>query len=113
MDDHKKKALKQADGGRSVNDKPSKNDKHATHSEHENVGNAKDGSPEKREHTRSKLAILFVLGFFATLFLCFVYAVLVNAPLSELKDVVVGVVGALSGIFGFIVGYYYKTSQEQ
>lgn len=82
-------------------------------SDHQNVGNAADGSPEKKEHTRSKMAILFVLGFFSILFLCFVYAIMVGSSLSELKDTLVGVVGALSGILGFIVGYYYKSSQEQ
>jgi len=82
-------------------------------SDHQNVGNAADGSPEKKEHTRSKMAILFVLGFFSILFLCFIYAIMVGSSLSELKDTLVGVVGALSGILGFIVGYYYKSSQEQ
>lgn len=81
--------------------------------EHEDVGNAVDGYPEKKEHTRSRMAILFVLGFFAILFLCFVYAIMVGATLGDLKDTLVGVIGALSGILGFIVGYYYKTSQEQ
>lgn len=84
-----------------------------TETGHEDVGNAADGNPEKKEHTRSKLAILFVLGFFAILFLCFVYAIMVQSSLSELKDTLVGVVGSLSGILGFIVGYYYKSSQEQ
>lgn len=79
----------------------------------EDIGNAADGNPEKKEHTRSKMAILFVLGFFAILFLCFVYAIMAGAKLSDLKDMLVGVIGALSGILGFIVGYYYKTSQEQ
>ena len=73
-----------------------------------------NGNPknEQQENTRSKLALLFVLGFFAVLFLCFVYAILVEAELSELKDILVGVIGALAGIFGFIVGYYYKSSKE-
>lgn len=79
----------------------------------QNVGNAADGSPERKEHTRSTMAILFVLGFFAILFLCFVYAIMVGATLGDLKETLVGVIGALSGILGFIVGYYYKSSQEQ
>lgn len=73
-----------------------------------------DGTPnrEQQESTRSKLALLFVLGFFAILFLCFVFAIMVKASLDDLKDILVGVIGALAGIFGFIVGYYYKTSKD-
>ena len=79
----------------------------------EEVGTNTDGEPERKEHTRSKMAILFILGFFAILFLCFVYAIKVNASLSDLKDTLIGVIGALSGTLGFIVGYYYKATQEQ
>lgn len=95
--------------GRSDNESPK------TDTSHDNVGDAANGTPEKekKENTRSKMAILFVLGFFAILFSCFIYAIMVGAKLSELKDTLVGVIGALSGILGFIVGYYYKSSQEQ
>ena len=75
------------------------------------IGSRKDGS-EKRENTRSTLAILFVLGFFAILFLCFVYAIVINATLEELKDALIGIAGALSGTLGFIVGFYYKSILE-
>jgi len=103
-----------------------KNDSAAVPSESEPVPNIEEqtgkklsnddptsGVPEKKEHTRSKMAILFVLGFFAILLLCFVYAIKVNATLSELKDALIGVIGALSGTLGFIVGYYYKATSEQ
>lgn len=66
-----------------------------------------------REHTRSKMAILYVLGFFGIIFMCFAYAINVNASLVELKDTLVAVIGALSGTLGFIVGYYYKSTQEK
>lgn len=79
----------------------------------EDVGSAQDGTPEKRENTRSTMAILFVLGFFAILFLCFVYAIVVGASLGELKDALIGIAGALSSTLGFIVGYYYKSVLEQ
>ena len=71
----------------------------------ENVSSTLDGTPEKRENTRSTMAILFVLGFFSILFLKF--------SIGDLKDTLIGVAGALSGTLGFIVGYYYKSSQEQ
>ena len=72
-----------------------------------------DEKSEPREHTRSKMALLFVLGFFAILFLCFVYAIKVNASITELKDILVAIIGALSGTLGFIVGFYYKSMKEQ
>ena len=76
------------------------------------TGSGKDGS-EKREDTRSTMAILFVLGFFAILFLCFIYAIVANATLGELKDALIGIAGALSGTLGFIVGFYYKSVLEK
>lgn len=76
------------------------------------IGSGKDGLVKAKEHTRSTMALLFVLGFFAVLFLCFVYAIAVKASLTELKETLVAIIGALSGLIGFIVGYYYKSSQE-
>lgn len=52
-----------------------------------------DEKPEHREHTRSKMALLFVLGFFSILFLCIAYAVKVKASLNELKDILVAIIG--------------------
>lgn len=72
-----------------------------------------DEKPEHREQTRSKMALLFVLGFFSILFLCIAYAVKVGASLNELKDILVAIIGALSGTLGFIVGFYYKSIKEQ
>ena len=72
-----------------------------------------DEKPEHREHTRSKMALLFVLGFFSILFLCIAYAAKVGATLNELKDILVAIIGALSGTLGFIVGFYYKSIKEQ
>lgn len=77
------------------------------------VGGDTDDYTKRKEHTRSAMALLFALGFFALLFLCFVYGINTNASLSELKETLVAIIGSLSGILGFIVGYYYKSSQEQ
>lgn len=71
-----------------------------------------DNHEATKEHTRSTMALLFVLGFYAILFLCFIYAIAVGAKLSDLKDVLIAIIGALSGLIGFVVGYYYKSSQE-
>lgn len=79
----------------------------------DNVGGGEQNDSKPRELTRSKMALLFVLGFFAILFLCFAYGFKVNASLSELKDVLIGIIGALSGTLGFIVGFYYKSLKEQ
>lgn len=81
--------------------------------EEKNVGVDEQESSRPREQTRSKVALLFVLGFFAILFLCFAYGVKTNASLSELKDVLIGIIGALSGTLGFIIGFYYKSIKEQ
>lgn len=76
------------------------------------IGGGTIDEKKGQEHTRSAMALLFVLGFFAILFLCFAYAIKTRTPLNELKDTLVAIIGSLSGIFGFIVGYYYKTSKE-
>lgn len=82
-------------------------------SHNDTVGGDTDNYTKRKEHTRSTMALLFALGFFALLFLCFVYGIKTNASLSELKETLVAIIGSLSGILGFIVGYYYKSSQEQ
>ena len=66
-----------------------------------------------QEHTRSKMAMLFVLGFFGIIFMCFAYAIKVEATLADLKDTLVAIIGALSGTLGFIVGYYYKSTLQK
>lgn len=81
------------------------------HNNDENVDPGNDGyvSPE---HTRSTVALLFIIGFFSILFLCFVYAIVTGASISEVKDILVAIIGALSGTLGFIVGYYYKSESK-
>lgn len=90
---------------------PSGEDEENVQDKDPNIGED-DEQPEKRELTRSKMALLFVLGFFSILFLCFAYAIRVNASISDLKDVLVAIIGALSGTLGFIVGFYYKSIKE-
>lgn len=81
------------------------------HNIDDNLDPGKDGhvSPEQ---TRSTVALLFIIGFFSILFLCFVYAIVTGASISEVKDILVAIIGALSGTLGFIVGYYYKSESK-
>ena len=67
-----------------------------------------DGDP--KEHTRGKMASIFILGFFLVIILCFVYAAWKQAAIDEVKDLVIAVIGALSGLIGFVIGYYFKTN---
>lgn len=74
---------------------------------------AEDQSIVKREHTRSRLALLFIMGFFAVVFLSFMYATVVKSSISELKEFLTSIIGAFSGLLGFIIGYYYKEAQKK
>ena len=53
------------------------------------------------------------IGFFGIIFMCFAYAIKVEATLADLKDTLVAIIGALSGTLGFIVGYYYKSTLQK
>ena len=77
------------------------------------TGDDKDDSGAAREHTRSKMALVYVLGFFSIIYLCFLYAIIMKSSLNDLKEILVAVIGALSSTLGFIVGYYYKSTQER
>lgn len=64
---------------------------------------------DPKEPTRGKMASVFILGFFMVVILCFVYAAWMQATITELKDIVVAVIGAMSGLVGFVIGYYFKS----
>jgi len=64
---------------------------------------------ENKEQTRGKMASAFIIGFFMVIVLCFIYAGWSQAPVGEVKDMVIAVIGALSGLIGFVIGYYFKT----
>ena len=72
------------------------------------AGAHSDGDP--KEHTRGKMASIFISGFFLVIILCFVYAAWKQAAIDEVKDLVIAVIGALSGLIGFVIGYYFKTN---
>lgn len=68
-----------------------------------------NSSWEIKEHARGKMASLFILGFFIVIILSFVYAAWKQESLAELKEMITAVIGALSGLIGFVIGYYFKT----
>ena len=41
--------------------------------------------------------------------LSFVYAAWKQESIAELKEMITAVIGALSGLIGFVIGYYFKT----
>lgn len=65
---------------------------------------------DPKEPTRGKMASVFISGFFMMIVICFIYAAWQQASLSEVKDMVIAVIGALSGLVGFVIGYYFKTN---
>lgn len=68
---------------------------------------------EKREDTRSKIALYYVVGFLflmlAALFLFWIRAL----PVNDLRDLLLALSGILSGPLGFIIGYYFKSHSEK
>lgn len=68
------------------------------------------GDPQ--EPTRGKMASVFISGFFMIIVICFIYAAWIQASLSEVQDMVIAIIGALSGLVGFVIGYYFKTTSK-
>lgn len=96
------------------NTNPPQNTPTQTNSDTENdLGNVKDGEGVEKNITRNKMAMVFVIGFFSVLFLIITYAFFVGSQLKELKDTIIAIVGSLSGIIGFVIGYYFKSEQEK
>lgn len=72
----------------------------------------KDNGGDPQEPTRGKMASVFISGFFMIIMVCFIYAAWQQASLSEVKDMVIAIIGALSGLVGFVIGYYFKTTAK-
>jgi hypothetical protein len=74
---------------------------------------------EHRDATRSQIALYFVKGYFALVVFIFVFTFIYNlvvinlgheAPL-DILEVFTTVSGALSGLIGFVLGYYFKSEE--
>lgn len=67
---------------------------------------------EKREDTRSKIALYYVIGFLVLILAALALFLVRNLLVSDLRDLLLALSGILSGPLGFIIGYYFKTHTE-
>ena len=65
-----------------------------------------------KENTRKIIASLYVWAFFIIIYITLVIGVLNNYTVDDYKDILIAISGILSGPLGFIVGYYFKASNE-
>ncbi len=69
---------------------------------------------DKREDTRSKIALYYVIGYISivagTIAIFFgVSAFIKSIIVDDLRDMLLAISGILSGPLGFIIGYYFKS----
>lgn len=70
-------------------------------------------SKGKMEETRSVIAFRFIIGFFGVIFLVFVTGWSGIFKETAFKDMLLTIVGTLSSSLGFIIGYYFKSSEDK
>lgn len=69
---------------------------------------------EKREDTRSKIALYYVCGFLAIIaFALGIGLFYKGLTVNDTRDLLLGISGILSGPLGFIIGYYFKSHAEK
>ncbi len=67
----------------------------------------------KREDTRGKLAIYFVVGFFSILVLGMIIAAFNGGDkVASIKETLLVISGILSGPLGFVIGYYFRSKDQ-
>lgn len=67
---------------------------------------------EKREGTRSSIALFYVIGYLLIITIIIIIAAWKNFTVNDNKDMLLAISGILSGPLGFIIGYYFKASNE-
>lgn len=72
-----------------------------------------ENNKESIDRTRSVIAFRFIIGFFGVVFLVFVTGWSGIFKESTFKDMLLTIVGTLSSSLGFIIGYYFKSSEEK
>lgn len=68
---------------------------------------------EKREDTRSKIALYYVIGFLVVIGLALFLFWAKNLEVSDLRDLLLALSGIMSGPLGFIIGYYFKSHANE
>lgn len=68
---------------------------------------------EHREHTRSKIALYYVLGYLFIIAIVLGIAAYKNFAVADYKDMLLAISGVLSGPLGFIIGYYFKADSNR
>lgn len=71
------------------------------------------GRAEKREDTRSKIALYYVIGYLLLVFLTLILFWIRKLQVSDLRDLLLALSGILSGPLGFIIGYYFKSENSE
>lgn len=72
-----------------------------------------EGRANKREGTRSWIALIYVIGYLLVVIGVLAIGVFNKFELSGYKDLLLAVSGILSGPLGFIIGYYFKSNKEE
>ncbi len=68
---------------------------------------------EKREGARSIFAIILLVGFLLMLLIAMILGFLTEGDnVANIKDLILTISGVLSAPMGFVVGYYFKKSEE-
>lgn len=69
-------------------------------------------SSDKKESTRSCIALIYVIGFYVIIIMVIFLGCCKKFDVQDYKDMLITISGVLSGPLGFIVGYYFKASKE-
>ncbi len=68
---------------------------------------------EKQEGARSIFSIIFLVGFILLLFAGLILGFLMEGnQLDNTREVLLTISGILSGPLGFVIGYYFRSSEE-
>lgn len=74
--------------------------------------NKRKSNSDKKESTRSWIALIYVIGFYVITVTVIILGWCKDFDIQNYKDMLVTISGILSGPLGFIVGYYFKASNE-